>query len=155
MRKYLITSLVTLIALILIIPSCRSTNNESKEIREIVDSFAICYFNWQYEKATKYCTQSSKKWLEFAASQVNNQDIEILRNQQDEPTIKLISIDYNELEQIATVQISANNFVESHGFGECPTKRENAIFNLKIVKEENKWKIKMEALPQSERQNPD
>ena len=60
MRKYLITSLVTLIALILIIPSCRSTNNESKEIREIVDSFAICYFNWQYEKATKYCTNPQR-----------------------------------------------------------------------------------------------
>lgn len=135
--------------------SCNSSKEEAHRIGERVDSFAIYYFNWQYEEATKYCTQSSKKWLEFAASQVNEEDLKILRTPKEELTTEIISIDYNNSEQNAMVRLCVKNFIESQSFNEVPIKKDKAIFNLHLIKEKSEWKIKMEALPQSEKLNPD
>ena len=55
----------------------------SPEFDGCVDSFAVNFFNWRLDHVAKFCTPESEKWLQFAASQVQRNDIEQMKNLPD------------------------------------------------------------------------
>ena len=64
-------------------PACwlrRAQGCLSREFDGSVDSFAVYFFNWRLDKAAQFCTPDSKKWLQFAASQVHPEDLEQMKN---------------------------------------------------------------------------
>mgnify|MGYP007000016486 CR=1 FL=1 len=65
-----------------------------------VDSFANNYFNWHFPKAVKYCTQESERWLRYAASNVNETDVELLRQKPEDASIEITDIDFGDDEQV-------------------------------------------------------
>ena len=42
---------------------CQSHQGDEDQLENDIDSFATYYFNWQFPKTQKYCTQSSEPWL--------------------------------------------------------------------------------------------
>ena len=79
--KYLLAIIVTAFTLF----SCDSTSfvRGEHKVRVAVDSFAFYYFNWQFSKASRFVTDSSQVWLRYAASQVHEADVKILRDKED------------------------------------------------------------------------
>jgi hypothetical protein len=153
MKKIIVPFII--IGVTTLIASCHTTVSEDERIGERVDSFATYYFNWQYDKAAEYCTPPSIKWLEFAASQVREGDVEQLKAKESQLTTEIISIDYSPDEQQARVKQRVSNYMEARGFGEPPAKCEEGIYEWTLVKEKRAWLIRMEALPRNEKQNHD
>ena len=54
-------------------------------------------------KAVKYCTQESERWLRYAASNVNETDVELLRQKPEDASIEITDIDFGDDETSATV----------------------------------------------------
>lgn len=111
MKKIIVPFII--IGVTTLIASCHTTVSEDECISERVDSFATYYFNWQYDKAAAYCTPLSIKWLEFAASQVREGDVEQLKAKESQLTTEIISIDYSPDERQAYVKQRVSNYMEA------------------------------------------
>ena len=151
--KYLIA-----VGAIIMVAGCESASRfrmESKA-RTAADSFATYYFNWQFHKAARFATDSSMIWLRYAASQVHEADIELLREKEDAAVdIEEIVIDD---EETATAHITVRDFVRMDTIGTEGHLVEKASFVLQMerkAEERGDWKIRMEGLPQSEKRNRD
>lgn len=138
--------------------SCDSTSyiNGERKARAAVDSFAFYYFNWQFPKATRFVTDSSQVWLRYAASQVHEADIAILRDKED-ATIEIDEIDVTSYNG-PKARITVNNFLRMDTIGTEGhlVKKASFILHLEEVPEDKvRWKVRMEGLLQSERRNRD
>ena len=124
--------------------------------REAVDSFATYYFNWQFSKATRYVTDSSQVWLRYAASQVHQADIDILRGKED-ATVEIKEIDVTSPDG-PVARIMVKDFLRMDTIGTEAHLVEKAYFMLRLEEmpdDKMRWKVRMEGLPQSERRNRD
>lgn len=138
--------------------SCDSTSfiRGEHKARAAVDSFAFYYFNWQFNKASRFVTDSSQVWLRYAASQVHEADITLLRDKED-ATIEIEDIDITSNNE-PKARITVRDFLRMDTIGTEGhlVKKASYILHLEEAPEEKvKWKIRMEGLLQSERRNRD
>ena len=61
-----------------------AADKEEKAAEAAAEAFASCYFNYDFAGARPYCTESSLKWLSFAASNVTQTDLDVLKTQREE-----------------------------------------------------------------------
>lgn len=146
---------IIIIGATVLVSACHAPANEEERIGERVDSFATYYFNWQYDKAAAYCTAPSVKWLEFAASQVKENDVEVLKAKESQLETEIISIEYSADSQLAHVKQRVCNYMEARGFGESPIESDEGVYEWTLVKDKRGWLIRMEALPRNEKQSHD
>lgn len=67
--------------------SCKHELSEEEQLRMDADSFAVNYYNWHFEKALRFCTPESEKWLRFTASNVHQADVDSLRAKTKTPRL--------------------------------------------------------------------
>lgn len=130
-------------------------NGSERQMKENADSFAIHYFNWQYKESLPYCTKESEKWLRYAASQVHQADIEILRTKDEGASYKLGDIKFNQNDTTANILVKVKNYLCMDTIGKEGRIIEDATYSLPLVYRKNRWQIKMEGLLRSEKQNHD
>ncbi len=75
---------------------CQSHEGSEEQLENNLDSFATYYYNWQFPKAIKFCTASSEPWLKYAASNVHEADVELLRNKETDATVEINDIDFGD-----------------------------------------------------------
>ena len=126
---------------------CQSHQGDENQLENDIDSFATYYFNWQFPKTLKYCTQSSESWLRYAASNVHQADVDLLRTKAEDATIEINNIDFSDDGANATVSITVYNFLQMDSIGQDPQLIEQADFQLPMCMEKGLWKIKLEKLP--------
>ena len=126
---------------------CEPHEGSEDQLKADVDSFANNYFNWHFQKAVKYCTQESERWLRYAASNVNETDVELLRQKPEDASIEITDIDFGDDETSATVTLTVHNFLQMDSIGQDPQPIEQADFQLPMCMEKGLWKIKLEKLP--------
>ena len=126
---------------------CQSHQGDEDQLENDIDSFATYYFNWQFPKTLKYCTQSSEPWLRYAASNVHQADVDLLRTKAEDATIEINDIDFSDDGANATVSITVYNFLQMDSIGQDPQLIEQADFQLPMCMEKGLWKIKLEKLP--------
>ena len=134
---------------------CQSHQGDENQLENDIDSFATYYFNWQFPKTLKYCTQSSEPWLRYAASNVHQADVDLLRSKAEDATIEINDIDFSDDGANATVSITVYNFLQMDTIGQEAHLVEEADFLLPMCMEEGVWKVKMASLPQSGKKNHD
>ena len=134
---------------------CQSHEGSEEQLENNLDSFATYYYNWQFPKAVKFCTASSEPWLKYAASNVHEADVELLRNKAEDATVEINDIDFSDDGANATVSITVYNFLQMDTIGQEAHLVEEADFHLPMSIENGVWKIRMVNLPQSERRNHD
>ena len=148
MMRKTISSMAIAVAAILTsvytLTGCQSHQGDEDQLENDIDSFATYYFNWQFPKTLKYCTQSSEPWLRYAASNVHQADVDLLRTKAEDATVEINDIDFSDDGANATVSIGQ----EAHLV-------EEADFHLPMRIENGVWKIRMVNLPRSERRNHD
>ena len=96
---------------------CEPHEGSEDQLKADVDSFANYYFNWHFPKAVKYCTQESERWLRYAASNVNETDVELLRQKPEDASIEITDIDFGDDETSATVTLTVHNFLQMDSIG--------------------------------------
>ena len=138
-----------------LISSCVSNRNGSEEqLYEVVDSFANNYFNLRYSNAMRFCTDDSHRWLKWAASNVTQEDIDVLHK-----TDKAASVQVESAESIndslSTVRITVNNYLLMDSIGKPGRIVKSDNFIIRAIIKDGKWLVRMEALPRSEKKSHD
>lgn len=140
---------------LLFLASCMTNRNGSEEqLYEVADSFATNYFNLRYKNACNFCTGDTHQWLRFAASNVNQADIDMLHKTDEPAHIEINEVNYTS-DSTAVVNMTVSNFLKMDSIESCGHIVESATFRLNAVIDNNKWLIRMEALPRSGRRNHD
>lgn len=150
--RYVICSFVFVTAILATIGCVESA--EEEQAAKTATEFADHFFNYELKEAALLATDESQKWISFFASNVDEATIDLIRNQQEGATVNVDDVTIN-TSTMATATITVNNFVWSNGIENSPVVVKEARFTLYLRKENEKWFVRMDSLPQSERQSRD
>lgn len=136
--------------------SCSVTHRGSDDqLNSEVDDFATSYFNYNYKEAIRHCTPESRKWLIYAASNINDADINVLRNLKEGASIVINDYDFHDNDTTGFSLITVNNYMQLDTIGKAGHLIKKGDFRLPIVLRNKKWTIKMEAPLRNEKPNRD
>ena len=139
---------------ILLLTSCIEQEPvPNAEARNRVQAFAEAYFNYDFQRAAELVTPESMKWLRFAASNITQQDIDML-NAQEMPTVVDVT-DYWQApgDSTGTATVEVTDYLQKKTVGGSMQLVDEATFQLSVVEREGVYYVRMEGLPRSGRQS--
>lgn len=142
--KAILLFIIMLLSVSFFVGCDQKTDREKFE--STIDSFAYYYFNSQYPHAIPYVTPESKKWLEYASSQITQADIDILRALPEGASYEIGVNSYHENDTTASVEIVANNVLvlDTIGGGGKIVPETKHAFELR--KRKGKWLVHLTEL---------
>jgi hypothetical protein len=151
MKKYAIV-----IAILQILAACSANYSDFKDdsARQLAKDFGNAYFNCDYQEAIKYVTTESEKWLRFAASNITQEDIELLNSKEEGAEICTDDVQLIN-DSTAVVTLSVRNFLMKDSIGRSGHIADEGIYQLTIIYRDKKCYVRMEGLPRNERQSHD
>lgn len=96
--------------------SCSRSDTDS-QLKAVVDSFATHYYNWQFKQALPYCTPESESWLRFAATNVQQSDVDILRAQDEGASYQINDIKFGLGDSTAIVSLTVSHYLRMDTVG--------------------------------------
>lgn len=132
---------VGLLIALLLMGSC--SYSEEKAIEQSAVSFAQKYFNLHYCQALSECTPESEKWVRLKASNITQEDLDILNTQADSATctVELVEFDGDS----ATTIVEVCNFLNCDSIGKPGAICSNAKFKLTLKKIGKQWKVDIQS----------
>ena len=147
MKKYLILSLT------LALTACNMMQNDDDQATAIAIEWGEAFFNCDYHAAEALSTPDSRRWLQFAASNTTQQDLDLLKQHAAEVEATDFFPEANDT--LRVVELAVRNSVKHTIAGEQPSQIEKAMFRTTVVKRNGSWLVRMASLPRSEKQSRD
>ena len=147
MKKYLILSLT------LALTACNMMQNDDDQATAIAIEWGEAFFNCDYHAAEALSTPDSRRWLQFAASNTTQQDLDLLKQHAAEAEATDFFPEANDT--LRVVELAVRNSVKPTIAGEQPSQIEKAMFRTTVVKRNGSWLVRMASLPRSEKQSRD
>lgn len=147
MKKYLILSLT------LALTACNMMQNDDDQATAIAIEWGEAFFNCDYHAAEALSTPDSRRWLQFAASNTTQQDLNLLKQHAAEVEATDFFPEANDT--LRVVELAVRNRVKPTIAGEQPSQIEKAMFRTTVVKRNGSWLVRMASLPRSEKQSRD
>ena len=147
MKKYLILSLT------LALTACNMMQNDDDQATAIAIEWGEAFFNCDYHAAEALSTPDSRRWLQFAASNTTQQDLDLLKQHAAEVEATDFFPEANDT--LRVVELVVCNSVKPTIAGEEPSQIEKAMFRTTVVKRNGSWLVRMASLPRSEKQSRD
>ena len=148
MRKYIYAVILLFVITINLTSSCQRISS-SNDITIVADSFATNFYNWRLEKALKYCTAESKTQISFLASNISEEDIELINQRNKDASIEITNTGM--LEEGIKARISMkiyNSFKMKDINSEVQLNKERDVtFNL--IKVNEGWKVDLTTLKET------
>ena len=94
-------------------------------------------------------------YLRYAASNVHEADVELLRNKEEDAQVELGDIIYNDNDSIVTIETKVYDYLQMDSIGKTAHLVPESTFRLTMVKRSGKWLIRMESPLRSEKQSHD
>ena len=135
-----------------IMASCNLGFEGDNATLDVATDWADAYFNCDFRDAANYTTAESGKWLRFAASNTTEQDLQVIQGKATSSADEYFT-EANDTLRIVTLHV--RNFLKPVALGAAPQLQEEGTFLVTVVKRDGKWKVRMEDLPQSEKQSHD
>lgn len=148
------TKSLLLLVMATLIGCGESKDGSEEQLMEVVDSFSVSYFNYDLQKAQRFSTVDSEKWLQFIATNIQQEDVDILRQQELPATVEIGEINYTG-DSSAIVNISVQNFLRMDSIGQAGRMTDQASFRLNALIQNGKWRIRMEGPLRSEKRSRD
>ncbi len=143
-----------LILCALLMSGCsNASEDENDQLKDNVLAFADAYFNYDFTKAKKYCTDESLKWFQFAASNMHEADLEILRQQDERATVEIENIQPDDNDSTGSVVLHVSNYMKQDTIGKGGRMVESAFFRFSYIRRNGMFQIKMDGLPRNEKRN--
>ena len=154
-KTYDMKNFVLLIFCVGFLAGCEERNQDPyAKARQRVSAFAEAYFNYEFSTALKLVTPESEKWLHFAASNMTQEDIDLLNARQEAAAVSVEDCAYlNDSTTAATLRVT--NFMVKDSIGHAGHFVDEALFKLLLVDRDGKYYVRMDGLPRSERQSRD
>ena len=147
MKKYLILSLT------LALTACNMMQNDDDQATAIAIEWGEAFFNCDYHAAEALSTPDSRRWLQFAASNTTQQDLDLLKQHAAEVEATDFFPEANDT--LRVVELVVRNSIKPTIAGEQPSQIEKAMFRTTVVKRNGSWLVRMASLPRSEKQSRD
>ena len=147
MKKLLI------LAMVLSLTACKLTNREDTLATDVAVQWGEAFFNCNYHAAQALSTPESRRWLQFAASNTTQQDLDLLKQHAAE----VEATDYFPAanDTLRVVQLVVRNSLSPAVNGGAPLQVDEALFSVTVVKRNDQWLVRMASLPRNERQSRD
>lgn len=147
---YILVACVTLS----LFTDCLGDEDGGSEVDDAAISWADAYFNFDLKKAQRYTTPESRIWLSFLASNITENDLTIIRQQEESAIVELTSSEQiNDSTWLTTMTVS--NFMMMDSIGQTGHMVDEAEFTVPVVKRNKRTFVRMEGLPRSGRQSHD
>lgn len=137
--------LISVSALLLLAACVNSHQGSEKQLKENVDSFCQTYFAWQFPEATAFCTDSSRQWLSYAASNVHEEDVEMLRNMNEGTSHEIKELNYDS-DSTATVSVIVSNVLVMDTIGKVAHIVDHAQYLIPLKYEKDSWRVNLSSL---------
>ena len=121
--------------------------HQSDSAEACVDSFSQHYFNWQFQQSMPFVTLTSQKWLRYVASQVQQDDVEQLRNMPQGATCKIINVDTEDGDSVAVSHVLVRGFLCMDTIGKKSHVIDEATYEIKLFHQGGKWFVNLDGLP--------
>ena len=141
------------LALSLLLAACDMIQNDDNEATSTAVQWGEAFFNCDYHAAEALCTPESRRWLQFAASNTTQQDLDLLK--QHAAQVEATDFFPEANDTLRVVELVVCNNVKPTVAGEEPSQIDKAVFHTTVVKRNGSWLVRMASLPQSEKQSHD
>jgi hypothetical protein len=141
------------LALSLLLAACDMIQNDDNEATSTAVQWGEAFFNCDYHAAEALCTPESRRWLQFAASNTTQQDLDLLK--QHAAQVEATDFFPEANDTLRVVELVVCNSVKPTVAGEEPSQIDKAVFHTTVVKRNGSWLVRMASLPQSEKQSHD
>ena len=141
------------LALSLLLAACDMIQNDDNEATSTAVQWGEAFFNCDYHAAEALCTPESRRWLQFAASNTTQQDLDLLK--QHAAQVEATDFFPEANDTLRVVELVVCNSVKPTVAGEEPSQIDKAVFHTTVVKRNGSWLVRMASLPQSEKQSRD
>ena len=141
------------LALSLLLAACDMIQNDDNEATSTAVQWGEAFFNCDYHAAEALSTPDSRRWLQFAASNTTQQDLDLLKQHAAEVEATDFFPEANDT--LRVVELAVRNSVKPTIAGEQPSQIEKAMFRTTVVKRNGSWLVRMASLPRSEKQSRD
>jgi len=123
-----------------------SEQHQYDEMNDCAVQFADSYFNYKFAEALKQCSSESEKWVRFAASNVSDDDINILNAREKPAEAEAVESRFVN-DTIGTVSLKVHNYLSSDSIGVRGKIVSTAYFQLDMKKTEGRWRVVLSSLP--------
>lgn len=139
-------------ALALSLTACSMLRDDDQATAVAVE-WGEAFFNCDYHAAEALCTPESRRWLQFAASNTTQHDLDMLRQQAAQ--VEATEFFPEASDTLRVVELMVRNSVSPTIHGGESTQVEEALFHVTVVKRNGSWQVRMASLPRSEKQSRD
>ena len=140
-------------ALALSLTACSMLRKDDDQATAVAVEWGEAFFNCDYHAAEALCTPESRRWLQFAASNTTQHDLDMLRQQAAQ--VEATEFFPEASDTLRVVELVVRNSVKPTVAGEEPSQIDKALFQTTVVKRNGSWQVRMAGLPQSGRQSRD
>lgn len=132
-----------------LLASCDLAMSGDEAARKTAVAWADAYFNCDFHEAEEYCTAESGKWLRFAASNVTEQDLQLLRERNAVAEAEEYFPVANDT--LRVVRLKVKNYLSPKALGAPSQMADEGTFSVTVVQRDGQWRVKMEGMPRSEK----
>lgn len=111
-------------------------------VESCAKSFGQNYFNLRLQQASGLCTDRSYKWIEFYASNISQDDVDVLNTQTDSALCDIDDIDIDG--DSARVKMTVRNFLLCDSIGRPGRMCKQGKCRLTLRKERETWKVDLD-----------
>ena len=141
------------LALSLLLIACNMIQNDDDEATSTAIQWGEAFFNCDYHTAEALCTPESRRWLQFAASNTTQQDLDLLKQHAAEVEATDFFPEANDT--LRVVELVVHNSISPSIHAGESSQVDKALFHITVVKRNSKWLVRMADLPRSEKQSRD
>lgn len=123
---------------------------EGSEAEDVAKAFGEAYFNYDFTTAATLATPESGRWLRFAASNVYEADVKVLRGMDEGAKVDVDDVVYcsDDTTAVATLSVSGAMVRDTIGVAGHVDK-DKRTYTFRLVKRGERWLVRMEDLPRS------
>ena len=140
-------------AMTLSLVACDMMQSDDDKATDVAVQWGEAYFNCDYHAAETLSTPESLRWLQFAASNTTQQDLDLLKQQAAEVEATDFFPEANDT--LRVVELRVNHYLSKNLSMGVSQQKEEGIFQTTVVKRGDKWLVRMASLPRSEKQSRD
>ena len=133
--------------------ACNMIQRDDDQATAVAVEWGEAFFNCDYHAAEALSTPESRRWLQFAASNTTQRDLDLLKQHAAEVEATDFFPDANDTLRVVELAVS-NSISHSIHAGES-SQKEKALFHVTVVKRNGSWQVRMADLPRSEKQSRD
>ena len=140
---------------VFLLSACSSMNGDDQEATEAAIKWAEAYFNYDFHEAEKYATPESRQWLQFAASNTTERDLQLVQENEGGASVEVNDFFPDANDTLRVVSLTVHDYGSTTMPADSARLVDEGTFTITTVLRDGVWKVRMEGLPQSERQSRD